>query len=76
MTTKWPDIILFNGSSSAGKSTLSKALQNELNHPYLQFGFDDLIFISPERYWKSAATPQQNKNSSTQLREENGYRSY
>jgi chloramphenicol 3-O phosphotransferase len=57
MTTKWPDIILFNGFSSAGKSTLSKALQNELNHPYLHFGFDDLIFISPERYWKSAATP-------------------
>jgi len=57
--TQWPDIILVNGPSSAGKSTLSKALQDELLHPYLHFGFDDLVFMSPRRYWGGAETREQ-----------------
>lgn len=57
--TKWPDIILLNGSSSAGKSTLAKGLQRHFFHPYLHFGFDDLVFMMPGRYWESSATPEQ-----------------
>ncbi|MCF6765481.1 hypothetical protein L3V82_06820 [Thiotrichales bacterium 19S3-7] len=60
---QWPDIILLNGSSSAGKSTIAKALQNELLHPYLHFGFDDLILMMPNRYWQDSATPRQDQRN-------------
>lgn len=63
---KWPDIILLNGISSAGKSTLAKALQDAISHPYLLFGFDSLVFMMPERYWKSAATAEQADKSYSQ----------
>ena len=47
----WPDVILVNGASSAGKSTLSRALQVRLAHPYLRLGFDDFVFMAPKRYY-------------------------
>ena len=31
----WPPLILVNGSSSAGKTTLCRALQKEIALPYL-----------------------------------------
>ena len=60
---KWPDVIFLNGTSSSGKTTLAKALQAKLNHPYLHFGFDDLIMMMPERYWKDAAAPREKGNN-------------
>src|SRR6056297_777654 len=61
MTEKnqWPDIILINGTSSAGKTTLSKALQNTLQKPYFTIGFDDFTMRTPRRYWENADTPKQ-----------------
>lgn len=43
-------IILLNGTSSAGKSTLAKALQTMLSEPYLHVGIDTLVFALPKRY--------------------------
>lgn len=40
-------IILLNGASSAGKSTLCRALQGRLPEPFLQFSLDFLMFGSP-----------------------------
>lgn len=42
-------IILLHGASSSGKSTLSKALQSELDEPFLRFGSDDLAPGLPSR---------------------------
>lgn len=47
--TKNPEfgkIILLNGASSAGKSTICHALQKELDEPFLQFSLDLLMFNS------------------------------
>jgi chloramphenicol 3-O phosphotransferase len=49
MTRHWPDVILLNGPSSAGKTTLSRALQASISHPYLCVGFDDFVFFSAPR---------------------------
>lgn len=43
-------IIVLNGTSSAGKSTLAKALQSCLSAPYLHLGIDTMIFALPKRY--------------------------
>jgi chloramphenicol 3-O phosphotransferase len=60
----WPDVILLNGSSSAGKSTIATLLQDTIvEASYLYFGFDTLVFLSPKRYWADAATPEQSKNN-------------
>jgi len=42
------DIIFLNGTSSAGKSTLAKALQTELNAPYLHTGIDHFMQALPK----------------------------
>ena len=55
----WPDVILVNGPSSAGKSTLCRRLQARIEHPYLCLGFDDLLFFAAPRYYKGADTPRQ-----------------
>jgi len=60
---RWPDIILVNGASSSGKSTLCKALQKTFVHPYLHFSFDDLIFMSPKRYYGSSDTHTQTEDN-------------
>jgi len=39
-------IILLNGASSAGKSTLCEALQKELDEPFLNFSLDFFMFNS------------------------------
>jgi chloramphenicol 3-O phosphotransferase len=54
MTRRWPDVILLNGSSSAGKTTLSRAMQASISHPYLCVGFDDFVFFSAPRYYRRA----------------------
>ncbi|MDQ0316642.1 chloramphenicol phosphotransferase CPT family protein [Amorphus orientalis] len=55
----WPQLILVNGPSSAGKSTLCRALQSAIEHPYLVVGFDDFIFMSAPRYYLGADTGRQ-----------------
>jgi chloramphenicol 3-O phosphotransferase len=42
-----PDVIVLNGISSAGKSTVARALQALLTQPYLIFGVDTLIDALP-----------------------------
>jgi chloramphenicol 3-O phosphotransferase len=41
------DVILLNGPSSAGKSSLARALQDALDEPWLTFGVDALIHAMP-----------------------------
>jgi chloramphenicol 3-O phosphotransferase len=40
-------IILLNGPSSAGKSTLCQAIQTQIDEPFLQFSLDFFFFNSP-----------------------------
>jgi chloramphenicol 3-O phosphotransferase len=42
-----PDVIVLNGISSAGKSTVARTLQALLTQPYLIFGVDTLIDALP-----------------------------
>jgi chloramphenicol 3-O phosphotransferase len=59
VTKAWPDIVLVNGPSSAGKSTICRALQARLARPYLRIGFDDFVFMAPERHYRGADTGRQ-----------------
>ena len=43
-------IIYLNGASSAGKSTLARALQNKFEQPFLVLGIDQMIFMMPEKF--------------------------
>jgi chloramphenicol 3-O phosphotransferase len=52
-------VILVNGASSAGKTTLCRALQAAIAEPYLVTGFDDFIFMSAPRYYRGADTARQ-----------------
>jgi chloramphenicol 3-O phosphotransferase len=54
-----PDIFLVNGPSSAGKTTLCRALQAAIAEPYLVVGFDDFVFMSAPRYYRGADTRRQ-----------------
>jgi len=56
---RWPDIFLVNGPSSAGKTTLCRALQAAIADAYLVIGFDDFIYMSTPRYFRGADTASQ-----------------
>jgi|PlaIllAssembly_1097288.scaffolds.fasta_scaffold150293_2 chloramphenicol 3-O phosphotransferase len=43
-------IVFLNGTSSSGKTTILKALQNILAEPFLDAGIDKFIWMMPERY--------------------------
>ena len=58
---KWPSLILVNGPSSAGKTTLCRALQAAIEQAYLVVGFDDFIFMSSPRYYRGGDTAQQSE---------------
>jgi chloramphenicol 3-O phosphotransferase len=45
-----PTLILLNGVTSSGKSSLLRALQKRLSEPFLEAGIDKFIFMLPERY--------------------------
>ncbi len=60
----WPDVVLVNGPSSAGKTTLCRGLQAAIAHPYLCIGFDDFVFTSAERYYRGADTAEQSHQDS------------
>jgi len=42
-------IVYLNGPSSAGKTTLARALQNSLQSPFLVLGIDQIIYMMPEK---------------------------
>jgi chloramphenicol 3-O phosphotransferase len=50
-----PDVILLNGASSAGKSSLVLALQDRLPEAYVRFGIDDFVFDRSPSRWFGAA---------------------
>ena len=43
-------IIVINGTSSSGKTSIVRALQERLEPPYLDMGVDRFIFMLPKRY--------------------------
>src|SRR5262245_52359814 len=43
-------IIVLNGTSSAGKSSIVRALQSILDEPYLHAGMDTFFHMLPQRY--------------------------
>jgi chloramphenicol 3-O phosphotransferase len=43
-------IIMLNGTSSSGKSSIVKALQTLYEPPFLEVGLDKFIFMLPSRY--------------------------
>jgi chloramphenicol 3-O phosphotransferase len=43
-------VIVLNGTSSAGKSTLTRALQARLDGPWLGVGIDTVVFALPTAY--------------------------
>ena len=44
-------IILLNGASSSGKTSILKVLQETLDEPYLEAGLDKFIWMLPSRYF-------------------------
>ncbi len=44
------DIVILNGASSAGKTSILKALQETLETPYLDAGIDRFLWMLPGRY--------------------------
>ncbi len=44
------NVIIINGASSSGKSSIVRALQDKLDPPYLDMGLDRFIFMLPRRY--------------------------
>ena len=51
-------IIYLNGPSSCGKTTLAKALQEELDEPFLHIGIDKVIGMMPSKLnaWEESAS--------------------
>jgi len=43
-------IIFLNGTSSCGKTTIAKALQEKLAEPYMYVSVDDFFHMYPEKY--------------------------
>lgn len=52
-----PTIVLLIGTSSAGKSTLAKRLQDALPEPYLLLGIDDVFRMVPQRWGGGLGSP-------------------
>jgi chloramphenicol 3-O phosphotransferase len=44
-------IIILNGASSSGKTTLIRGLQEALEKPFLEMGLDKFIWMLPKRYF-------------------------
>ncbi|WP_432723147.1 AAA family ATPase [Jeongeupia wiesaeckerbachi] len=47
-----PQVIVLNGCSSAGKSSLARALQERLPEQYLYFGIDQVLAALPQSDWQ------------------------
>ena len=50
------DVVVFNGGSSSGTTTLARALQGMLDEAWLLLGVDDLVDALPQRGAGAAAT--------------------
>ena len=50
-------IVFLNGTSSSGKTSIAKALQEILDEPYLHFCVDTFLWMLPERYLSQEALP-------------------
>jgi chloramphenicol 3-O phosphotransferase len=48
--TSTPSVIFLNGASSAGKTTLGRALQDALDEPYLLMGLDTCFAMVPSQW--------------------------
>lgn len=61
MTKKKPayQIIYINGPSSAGKTTLAHAIQEEMTLPFLHIGIDRIIGMMPDKInnWEGGPAP-------------------
>jgi len=44
-------IIILNGTSSSGKTSIVRALQDMLDEPYVEAGIDKFIWMLPHRYF-------------------------
>jgi chloramphenicol 3-O phosphotransferase len=44
------NIVILNGASSSGKTSILKALQDVMDEPYLDAGIDRFIWMLPRRY--------------------------
>jgi len=51
------NIIFLNGTSSSGKTSIAKALQEILDEPYLHFCIDTFLWMLPDRYLSQEALP-------------------
>ena len=47
-------IIFLNGTSSSGKAEVARALQDQLEQPYLNFSIDQWLHMLPEKFMTSA----------------------
>jgi chloramphenicol 3-O phosphotransferase len=54
-----PDIILLSGSSSVGKTSVARAIQQTSNLPYVLIGIDMFIESLPQQYWDRATSVQE-----------------
>jgi chloramphenicol 3-O phosphotransferase len=43
-------VVFLNGTSSSGKTTIAKALQEKLTEPYMYVSVDDFFHMYPEKY--------------------------
>jgi chloramphenicol 3-O-phosphotransferase len=57
-------IIFLNGTSSAGKTTLAHAIQEESQQPYLLAGIDSFFAMVPEK-WAAAGQARSAATGST-----------
>lgn len=59
-----PKVIFLNGPSSAGKTTLSHALQEQLAVPFLHIGIDKIIGMMPHKHndWVTSYEKISSKN--------------
>lgn len=44
-------VIFLNGTSSSGKTTIARALQERLPEPYMHVSVDGFFYLYPERFW-------------------------
>ena len=52
MSNQTGKVIILNGPSVAGKTSLQKALQSSLKEPYMAMGIDSiLVAMMPQRYF-------------------------
>jgi chloramphenicol 3-O phosphotransferase len=52
-------IIFLNGTSSSGKTTIAKALQEKLAEPRMHVSMDGFFYMYPERVWNPASQEEE-----------------